>query len=54
MPEGKEPNTEMLLALTNALGDLKIAGIRPKPEGLSADLRRARRGQPTTRQAMSP
>ena len=32
-PEGKEPNTETLLALTNALGDLKIAGIRPKPEG---------------------
>ena len=41
MPEGKEPNTETLLALSNALGDLKIAGIRPKPEGLTADLKQA-------------
>ena len=36
---GKEPNTETLLALSNALGDLKIAGIRPKPEGLTEDLK---------------
>ena len=40
-PTGKEPNTETLLALSNALGDLKIAGIRPKPEGLTADLKEA-------------
>jgi Domain of unknown function (DUF4340) len=40
MPAGKEPNSDTLLSLTNALGDLKIAGIRPKPEGLTADLMR--------------
>ena len=40
-PPGKEPNTETLLALTNALGDVKIAGIRPKPEGLTQDLMQA-------------
>jgi hypothetical protein len=40
-PPGKEPNTETLLAMTKALGDLKIAGIRPKPEGLAADLKQA-------------
>ena len=39
VPPGQEPNTETLLALSNALGDLKIAGIRPKPEGLTADLK---------------
>ncbi len=38
---GKEPNTETLLALATALGDVKIAGIRPKPEGLTADLKQA-------------
>ncbi len=38
IPAGKEPNTDTLSALTNALGDLKIVGIRPKPEGLMADL----------------
>jgi hypothetical protein len=41
VPEGKEANSETLLAMTNALGDLKIAGIRPKPEGLTADLKEA-------------
>ncbi len=39
LPAGKEPNTETLLALSNALGDLKIAGIRPKPAGLAANLK---------------
>ncbi len=38
IPEGKEANAEALTALGNALGDLKIVGIRPKPEGLMADL----------------
>ena len=38
IPAGKEANAETLTALTNALGDLKIAGIRPKPDGLMADL----------------
>ncbi len=52
-PPGKEPNTETLLALSKALGDLKIAGIRPKPEGLTADLKQAPGEiQPTTREAM--
>jgi len=52
IPADKEPNTETLLALSNALGDLKIAGIRPKPEGLTADLKEAPgEVKPTTRQA---
>ena len=41
MPPGKEPNTETLQALATALGDVKIAGIRPKPEGLTEDLKQA-------------
>ena len=53
LPEGKEPNTEALTALTSALADLKIAGIRPKPEGLTADLREATGDlKPKTQQAM--
>jgi Domain of unknown function (DUF4340) len=40
-PPDKEPNTETLLAMSKALGDLKIAGIRPKPEGLTDDLKQA-------------
>jgi Domain of unknown function (DUF4340) len=52
-PPGKEPNTETLLALSNALGDVKIAGIRPKPEGLTADLKQAPGDlQPKTEEAM--
>ena len=52
-PPGKETNTETMTALTTALGDLKIAGIRPKPEGLTADLKQAAGEiKPTTRQAM--
>ena len=39
IPEGKETNSETLSTLSNSLGDLKIAGIRPKPEGLTADLK---------------
>jgi hypothetical protein len=34
-----EMNNDKLQALTNALNDLKIVGVRPKPEGLSRDLR---------------
>ena len=53
MPAGQEPNTETLNALTSALADLKIAGIRPKPEGLTADLKEAPGEiKPKTRQAM--
>ena len=33
MPAGKELNTEKISALTSALADLKIVGVRPKPEG---------------------
>ena len=52
-PDGKETNTETLTTLTNALADLKIAGIRPKPEGLTADLKEAPGDvKPKTRQAM--
>ncbi len=52
MPAGKKPNTETLLALSTALGDVKIAGIRPKPEGLTEDLKQAPgEVKPTTRQA---
>ncbi len=32
-------NTEKLTALTTALADLKIVGVRPKPESLSKDLK---------------
>jgi len=52
MPEGKEPNTETLLALSNALGDVKIAGIRPKPAGLTADLKEDPGTIKTTRQGL--
>jgi hypothetical protein len=38
---GKEPNTETLTSLATALGDVKIAGIRPKPERLTEDLKQA-------------
>jgi hypothetical protein len=37
----KEPNTETLTSLSTALGDVKIAGIRPKPEGLTEDLKQS-------------
>ncbi len=53
LPPGKEVNTETLTKLTTALGDVKIAGIRPKPEGLTADLKQtAGEIKPTTRTAM--
>ena len=52
MPEGKEPNTETLLALSNALGDVKIAGIRSKPPGLTADLKEDPGTIKTTRQGL--
>ena len=53
LPPGKEVNTETMTALTTALGDLKIAGIRPKPNGLTADLKEVPGEiKPTTRSAM--
>src|SRR4051812_2839266 len=39
VPEGQELNTEKINAMTSALADLKIVGVRPKPAGLSKDLR---------------
>ena len=39
IPPGDELNTEKLSALTSALSDLKIVGVRPKPEGLSRELK---------------
>jgi hypothetical protein len=39
VPPGMEVNTEKTSALTTALSDLKIVGVRPKPEGLSRDLK---------------
>ncbi len=41
VPTGKELDTEKLLALVTALGDVKIVGVRPKPNGLSRDLKAA-------------
>jgi hypothetical protein len=39
IPEGQELNTEKVSGMVTALGDLKIVGVRPKPAGLSKDLR---------------
>ncbi|WZO97226.1 DUF4340 domain-containing protein [Isosphaeraceae bacterium EP7] len=39
LPSGQELNGEKLQALVTALGDLKIVGVRPKPPGLSRDLK---------------
>lgn len=35
----QEMNTDKLSSLTSALADLKIVGVRPKPEGLKKDLK---------------
>lgn len=37
IPAGQELNTEKLSAMTTALSDLKIVGVRPKPQGISQD-----------------
>jgi len=39
VPAGSELNTEKISGMTTALSDLKIVGVRPKPEGLSRDLK---------------
>jgi len=41
VPPGKEIDTDKLFSLTSALGDVKIVGVRPKPEGLSRELKAA-------------
>ncbi len=35
VPAGQEPNEDKLRSLVDALGDLKIVGVRPKPPGLT-------------------
>lgn len=54
IPAGEELNTDKLSALTTALGDLKIVGVRPKPEGLSRELKVASTNEvkPTTQAAL--
>jgi hypothetical protein len=39
VPAGQELNTDKLSGLTSALADLKIVGVRPKPPGLSRELK---------------
>ena len=39
----QEVNSDKLLTLTTSLGDLKIVGVRPKPSGLTRDLKGAGR-----------
>ena len=39
VPAGQELDSDKLQTLLTALGDLKIVGVRPKPEGLSQDLK---------------
>ena len=51
IPTGEELKTDKINDMTRALGDLKIVGVRPKPEGLSKELRVASSNEviPTTR-----
>jgi len=55
VPEGKELDAEKLTAMTTALSDLKITGVRPKPDGLSRELKVATGSdvKPTTRQELA-
>lgn len=39
IPAGQELSTDKLNTLTSALSDLKIVGVRPKPAGLSRELK---------------
>jgi hypothetical protein len=39
VPEGQEVNSDKTSGLTTALADLKIVGVRPKPPGLSRELK---------------
>ena len=54
-PPDQEVNTEKVTTLTTSLGDLKIAGVRPMPEGAARDLRALKEGgtlTPTSRQSL--
>lgn len=53
VPEGKEVDQDALRDVTYAVGDLKIVGVRKKPEGLSRDLTQATGIQLTTDSVMS-
>ena len=48
LPAGKEIDTAKINELTSALADLKIVGVRPKPPGLTRDLKA---GQALSQQA---
>jgi len=52
VPPGQELNTEKINDLTTALGDLKIVGVRPKPAGLTRDLRTGEKGITLTQSAV--
>jgi len=41
MPRGKEANTTKITELMKAIDELSIVGVRPKPKGLSASLKRS-------------
>ncbi len=54
-PAEEEANSEKLTSLTTALADLKIAGVRPMPEGVARDLRKYKETgtlTPTSRASM--
>lgn len=41
LPEGQEVDSEALNTLASTLGNLEIVGVRPKPSGLTAELKMA-------------
>jgi hypothetical protein len=41
VPEGQELDSDKLRNMSDALGDLKIVGVRPKPAGLTRDLKQS-------------
>ncbi len=45
LPPGKELDTSKLSTMTSALGDLKIAGVRAKPSGLTSELKAQATGE---------
>ena len=52
MKENEEPNGEAISEVLNALDDLKIVGVRPKPPFLTKDLKAA--GEFKVRQRLTP
>ena len=41
LPPDQELDSDKLRTLTDALADLKIVGVRPKPPGLTRDLKKS-------------